>query len=360
MTHRYIAFADRRFISKAWLEIRLMLLRNGGCKMLPIPECEIALAFETPLEPEKLFPLFESKKLTYVDSIMTIRDWISNYKTDLSDIEASLLNIAEKGKSFKIEARRIDTDVELSAKTIEVQLGRKLETGGFVADLKGAQMRILVALIWNNAIIAADDTKSYNRDIDKFRLFNPIAKESVSRAEFKLLEAMEIFGVNPASIKRCIDLGAAPGGWSAVMMKSGSKVIAIDNAALDYESLSKLGKVEITDADVSPPDKWDLLHIKANVMNIDAETLDALGPVDAILVDMNIESDKSAIVIDRFTHLLKPGGVLILTIKLVDERAEFHVENAQSVLTPFFENFRVKKLQHNRMELTMYATKKHG
>ncbi|MDE1833118.1 MAG: hypothetical protein KGH58_01735 [Candidatus Micrarchaeota archaeon] len=360
MTYRYIIFADRRFIDKAWLEIRLMLLRSGGCKMVPIPECEVALAFETPLEPARLFPLFEEKQLKYVDAIMPIRDWIANYKIDMSDIEASLAGIAERGKSFKIEVRRIDTDVGLSAKTIEVQLGRKLEAGGFTADLKSPQMRILVALIWNNAIIAADEPRYYNTNIDKFRLFNPVAKESVSRAEFKLIEALEYFRIDPKGMARCIDLGAAPGGWSAVMMRNGSRVVAIDNAALDYEKLSKLGKVEITDAAINAPERWDLLHVKTNVRDLDPAKLDRFGPFDAILVDMNIESDKCAMFVDRFTQLLRAGGVLILTIKLVDERIETHIDKAQGLLTPYFENFKVKKLPHNRMELTMYATKRHG
>ncbi|MDE1811157.1 MAG: hypothetical protein KGH66_03885 [Candidatus Micrarchaeota archaeon] len=337
-----------------------MLLRNGGCKMVPIPECEVALAFETPLEPEKLFPLFESKQLTYVDAIMPIRDWITNYKTDMSDIEEALMKVAEKGKSLKIEVKRIDTDVELSAKTIEVQLGKRLESEGFVADLKNPQLRILVALIWNNAIIAADMPRVYNTDIDKFRFFNPIAKESVSRAEFKLIEALGFFGVDAKSIKRCIDLGAAPGGWSAIMMKAGAKVIAIDNAPLEYEKLSTLGKVEITEPNASPPDSWDLLHIKANVRDVDVARLDNLGPIDAILVDMNIEPEKSAEVVDRFSPLLRGGGVLIFTVKLVDEKVESRLSAAKEMLSRDFEGFRVKKLQHNRLELTMFATKKRG
>ncbi len=38
--------------------------------------------------------------------------------------------------------------------------------------------------------------------------------EQISRAEFKLLEALEVFGVTLPTQGRVLDLGAAPGGWT--------------------------------------------------------------------------------------------------------------------------------------------------
>ncbi len=54
-----------------------------------------------------------------------------------------------------------------------------------------------------------------------------------SRAYLKLWEAFTRLGVRPRAGELCLDLGAAPGGWTWVLAKLGARVIAVDKAALD-------------------------------------------------------------------------------------------------------------------------------
>ncbi len=54
-----------------------------------------------------------------------------------------------------------------------------------------------------------------------------------SRAYLKLWEAFTVLGVQPKRGEVCLDLGAAPGGWSWVLQRLGGSVIAVDKAALD-------------------------------------------------------------------------------------------------------------------------------
>jgi 23S rRNA (cytidine2498-2'-O)-methyltransferase len=54
-----------------------------------------------------------------------------------------------------------------------------------------------------------------------------------SRAYLKLWEACVRFGAWPASGERCLDLGAAPGGWTWALAQLGASVVAVDNAPLD-------------------------------------------------------------------------------------------------------------------------------
>ena len=54
----------------------------------------------------------------------------------------------------------------------------------------------------------------------------------ISRAEFKLLEALELFGVSLPAGGLALDLGAAPGGWTRVLRQRGLRVVAVDPAAL--------------------------------------------------------------------------------------------------------------------------------
>jgi len=54
-----------------------------------------------------------------------------------------------------------------------------------------------------------------------------------SRAYLKLWEACTRLGVWPAPGERCIDLGAAPGGWTWALARLGAEVVAVDKADLD-------------------------------------------------------------------------------------------------------------------------------
>lgn len=54
----------------------------------------------------------------------------------------------------------------------------------------------------------------------------------VSRAKFKLLEAEREFGLNYAQYQNALDVGAAPGGWTSLLLERGLRVTAIDPAEL--------------------------------------------------------------------------------------------------------------------------------
>ncbi|MDF2763331.1 MAG: hypothetical protein K0S81_325 [Rhodospirillales bacterium] len=54
-----------------------------------------------------------------------------------------------------------------------------------------------------------------------------------SRAYLKLWEAFTLLGRKPGPGELCLDLGAAPGGWSWALQKMGAEVISVDKAPLD-------------------------------------------------------------------------------------------------------------------------------
>ena len=53
-----------------------------------------------------------------------------------------------------------------------------------------------------------------------------------SRAYLKLWEACTVFGASPQAGQHCLDLGAAPGGWTWAIAQCGADVLAIDRAPL--------------------------------------------------------------------------------------------------------------------------------
>jgi 23S rRNA (cytidine2498-2'-O)-methyltransferase len=59
--------------------------------------------------------------------------------------------------------------------------------------------------------------------------------DTPSRAGLKLEEAWAWLGLWPSAGETCVDLGAAPGGWTARALERGARVVAVDRAALAPE-----------------------------------------------------------------------------------------------------------------------------
>jgi 23S rRNA C2498 (ribose-2'-O)-methylase RlmM len=60
-----------------------------------------------------------------------------------------------------------------------------------------------------------------------------IEEKMPSSAYRKLMEALECMAVSPSSSAFVVDLGASPGGWTAVMRRLGCFVIAVDRSEID-------------------------------------------------------------------------------------------------------------------------------
>ncbi len=65
-----------------------------------------------------------------------------------------------------------------------------------------------------------------------------------SRAYLKLWEACTVLGAWPQPGERCLDLGAAPGGWTWAIARLGANVMAVDRAPLDPRVAAMPGVTE--------------------------------------------------------------------------------------------------------------------
>ncbi len=81
-----------------------------------------------------------------------------------------------------------------------------------------------------------------------------------SRAYLKLWEALTRLGAYPGPGDTCLDLGAAPGGWTWVLASLGARVTAIDKAELDPRVSAMPGVTwREGSAFALPPEKVDWL-----------------------------------------------------------------------------------------------------
>jgi 23S rRNA (cytidine2498-2'-O)-methyltransferase len=157
--------------------------------------------------------------------------------------------------------------------------------------------------------------------------------EQISRAEFKLLEAIEIFGLALPQEGLALDLGAAPGGWTRVLRAHGLHVVAVDPADL-APSLA-------ADPDVR--------HVRATAQRYLREGKTRFG---VVLNDMRMDARDSARLLAAAAERLDEGGWALVTLKLPQRGAERVAASALSTLRQRCALIGARQLFHNRNEIT--------
>ncbi len=161
----------------------------------------------------------------------------------------------------------------------------------------------------------------------------------VSRSEFKLLEALELFNLPLADHGVALDLGAAPGGWTRILRAAGQYVTAVDPAELDPRIAADAGvrhkRMTAEEYLRAEPDQFDL-----------------------IVNDMRMDARDSARLMVAYAPLLYRSGRAIMTLKLPEEGREPVLEAAFTLLKRAYEVTHARQLFHNRSEITVALRKK--
>jgi len=170
------------------------------------------------------------------------------------------------------------------------------------------------------------------------------ANEGVlSRAAHKLTEALEVFGLTASG--RALDLGAAPGGWTNVLLDAGAHVTAVDPGALD----ARLAKHP------------QLHYVCATAQRFFAEAAkikNANAPFFNFIVnDMKMEMYESARIMCDAAFLLAPGGHAVMTFKLKTGQGPAKIKKALDILAQKYRVAGVQQLFHNRDEVTVWLTR---
>lgn len=148
-----------------------------------------------------------------------------------------------------------------------------------------------------------------------------------SRAYLKLWEALTVAGEMPAAGRRCLDLGASPGGWTWVLAKLGADVLAVDKAPL-APRVSKLHNVTT---------------LKASAFSLQP---DSVGKVDWIFSDIACYPEKLLSLVTTWLQAC-PQAHFVCSIKF--QGPTDHATAAQFAQIP---GSRLMHLHHNKHELT--------
>jgi 23S rRNA (cytidine2498-2'-O)-methyltransferase len=247
------------------------------------------------------------------------------------------------GEPFAVQCRCVAADSDYGAKDVEVFVGSFLEEHGAVpvfSDIEVAAagtQKVVSVYVFRAAGYVGCSTvaENLNEHCDEFRVVSRRQGREVSRAEFKLREAVRKFGLELAG-GRALDLGAAPGGWTKVLADAGMEVVAVDPAALD-ERVATL----------------------ANVMHaaVRAEDYVPDGPFDLLVNDMNTSPEDSARLMVAMAPHLRPGAFAVMTVKLVIRHPQRLLDNVAGILAGTYATLRIKNLFHNRREVTALLRK---
>jgi 23S rRNA (cytidine2498-2'-O)-methyltransferase len=164
-------------------------------------------------------------------------------------------------------------------------------------------------------------------------------KGQISRAEFKLLEAIEQFGLSLPARGRALDLGAAPGGWTRVLRQKEQLVTAVDPGQL-HESLRKDTAVR---------------HLPITAEKYLTQYPDSY---DLIVNDMRLDARDSSRLMVAYAPYLYPHGDGIMTLKLPSASPQDPLNHALNILRQAYQVVQVRHLFHNRFEVTVHLKRK--
>ncbi len=214
--------------------------------------------------------------------------------------------------------RLIDQDSPIQATTeYIVQIGLLSKSEGVVSTqlLSAGQNEHLVSCFEGGRVPVPEDK------------FPP------SRAYKKLLEAELRAGRRIRAGESCVDLGASPGGWTAVALQRGARVTAVDRSPLRDDLMS------------NP----NLQFVKG-----DGFSFKPAHSVDWLLCDIIAYPERSLELIDTWLSN-SYCKQLIVTLKFQGVADFAAIERATASLSQNARNYFVKALDNNKNEVTVWG-----
>jgi 23S rRNA (cytidine2498-2'-O)-methyltransferase len=237
-------------------------------------------------------------------------------------------------EAFSVQTRLLGNGWPYARYDVNVRLAERFTARGIPLDVRRPQQVLSVVLAPGQGYLglsrAADNLSDWAGGERRFKR----EAGQVSRAEFKLLEAIELFALHLPAGGTALDLGAAPGGWTRVLRQHGMQVVAVDPAALDPRVASDPG----------------VKHVRETAQHY---LLGADRAFDVLLNDMRMDARDSARVVVEASQNLEPDGWALLTLKLPENRMAQVTAAALDLLRARYQVIGARQLFHNRSEITV-------
>ncbi len=264
-----------------------------------------------------------------------------DFETDnYLDMAAKALPYCDTELTFSIQTRCLTEEHKTSPSEINKFTAGELIKNGFTLNVKNPEQ--VISIVTNDEVYyvgisnARLNLSNWPGGIRHFA----VEKEQISRSEFKLLEALEVFEIDTDNFKTALDLGAAPGGWTRMLTKRGINVAAVDPSKLDAR-ISNNKNVKVFQ------EKAEVYLLK----NVNAK-------FDIIVNDMRMDSNDSCRLMNEASHYLSSDGYGIITLKLIPEKLMKQIGKSLEILRNKYDIVGVRQLFHNRNEVTVAVKRK--
>ncbi|MFA9446699.1 SAM-dependent methyltransferase [Egicoccus sp. AB-alg6-2] len=247
--------------------------------------------------------------------------WWDAERIEIRSIGHAARELRQRQRNWTVYAPTLRGRAELIADKLPHVSARPLELGEVAPD---APLGSWTLLNRDLVLAAADCAVPFPNGVPQFV---EDRRGPPSRAYLKLWETFARLRRQPAPGDRCLDLGAAPGGWTWLLARTGADVVAVDKAPL------------ADDVTALPNVTWS----QGSAFALEPT---AFGPLDWWCSDIIAYPDR---LLELVTRWLDAGGVrnLVCTVKF--QGATDHAVAAQFAALP---NAQLFHLDQNKHELT--------
>ncbi|MBD1844257.1 50S rRNA methyltransferase [Cyanobacteria bacterium FACHB-63] len=321
--------ASPEFAQAALNEIQQI---DRGSKLLQWLDQGVGLIQLDTLDFRDLVPRILKTKAAFVRHLCPVNDRIPLEITPLRATIAAQISLFDRAETLSIQIRSSTKNINRSE--LRNALVEDLIDAGFKVEAKNPTQIISIFCDSTTAYLgfsnASENLSNWAGGMHRFAHED----DQISRAEFKLLEAIDVFNLNLPISGLALDLGASPGGWTRILRKLGLSVVAVDPGDL-AESLQ-------TDLNIT--------HHRQLVQQYLPNCRDRF---DLIVNDMRMDAVDSARNMIAASKTLKENGMAIMTLKLPSKGVKSVIGNAISLLENNYEVIGIRNLFHNRQEVTV-------
>lgn len=279
---------------------------------------------------------------------------LSNTERDIGALTVAIgslpeFELLEKGRYFAVQARMVQSTEAAAARAYSSGIINRTLAGifseetGAIENIKKPQIVVSILCTTDQAYVGISSVSENLSAWPGGARQYAQKSDQISRAEFKLQEALETFGVTLPDGGRSLDLGAAPGGWTRLMLAAGMHVVAVDPANLDLR-LNGQKRLE---------------HYRGYAQDYLEKAISTRQHFDVIANDMRMDARDAARLLGHAAQCLRPDGFVITTLKLPHETMTMRplaiVRQAVGIMRDCYSIVQVRQLYHNRQEVTAIA-----
>lgn len=345
-----------------FLEVALRELQRLDKRLTTVEIIAPGIALCATPQVTELLKLAAEQHLTFVRHLAPVQATVnlSHTERDIGELAVVIAHLPtftqlERGQRFAVQTRFVQTDegdaihrVPIKRPYTSGQLNRVLaeaitEETGAVEYIKKPQIVVSILCTTEKAYVGISTAQENLSDWSGGARHFAQTPEQISRSEFKLLEALEVFGVSLPSHGRALDLGAAPGGWTRLLLDAGLDVVAVDPANLDPR-LAKRPHLE---------------HYRGYAETYLEDAVKKHKKFDVIANDMRMDARDAARLLAQASTCLNTDGFVVSTCKLPHATLEINpltnLKEALSILSRHYGIVEARQLFHNRQEVTVIA-----